>query len=104
MPCCRKSRLVRTGHFAEPDPREINDMKFELGRCLLQERLDERGMSRESLAWALLYKPERLSDYIENKRLMPLKTAISIADTVGCPVTGLYELIPVAERDTRDVE
>jgi hypothetical protein len=69
-------------------------MKFELGRCLLQERLDERGMSRETLAGALLYRPERLADYIDNKRLMPLKTAISIADTVGCEVNELYELIP----------
>ncbi|WP_201008512.1 helix-turn-helix domain-containing protein [Paenibacillus glycanilyticus] len=69
-------------------------MKYELGRCLLQERLEERGMSRVALAGELRYKPERLADYIENKRLMPLKTAISIADTVGCTVNELYELLP----------
>ncbi|NIK69437.1 helix-turn-helix transcriptional regulator [Paenibacillus sp. BK720] len=69
-------------------------MKYELGRCLLQECLEERGISREALAGALLYKPERLVDYIENKRLMPLKTAISIADTIGCSVNELYELLP----------
>lgn len=79
-------------------------MKFELGRCLLQERLEERGMSREALAGALLYKPERLADYIENKRLMPLKTAISIADTVGCSVKELYELIPAIKGIERDVK
>ncbi|GLX70345.1 helix-turn-helix domain-containing protein [Paenibacillus glycanilyticus] len=78
-------------------------MKFELGRCLLQERLMERGMSREALAGALLYKPERLADYMENKRLMPLKTAISIADTVGCAVNELYELIPVLKGEHKDV-
>jgi plasmid maintenance system antidote protein VapI len=70
-------------------------MKYDLGRCLLQKQLEERGMSREALAGALFYKPERLADYIDNKRLMPLKTAISIADTVGCTVNDLYELIPV---------
>ncbi|MCM3629642.1 helix-turn-helix transcriptional regulator [Paenibacillus glycanilyticus] len=79
-------------------------MKFDLGRCLLQERLEERGMSREALAKALLYKPERLADYIDNKRLMPLKTAISIAATVGCSVNELYELLPAIEGDGRDVE
>jgi plasmid maintenance system antidote protein VapI len=68
-------------------------MKFELGRCLLHERLLESGITKEELAKALLYKPERLSDFMENKRVMPLKIAISIADTIGCGVSELYELI-----------
>ncbi|OAS15513.1 helix-turn-helix domain-containing protein [Paenibacillus oryzisoli] len=70
-------------------------MKFELGRSLLQERLAEHGMGREELARALLYKPERINDYIENKRIMPLQVAISVADTIGCQVRDLYELIEV---------
>ncbi|TCZ73232.1 XRE family transcriptional regulator [Paenibacillus albiflavus] len=69
-------------------------MKFELGRCLLNERLMESGMSAESLARELLFKPERVYDFIENKRVMPLKIAISIADSIGCDVCALYELFP----------
>lgn len=69
-------------------------MKFDLGRCLLHERLGETGMTAAELSRKLKYKPERLSDYIENKRIMPLKAALSIADTVGCRVEELYELIP----------
>lgn len=69
-------------------------MKFELGRCLLNERLIENGKSAEWLAKELLFKPERISDFIENKRVMPLKIAISIADSIGCDVRTLYELIP----------
>lgn len=69
-------------------------MKYELGRCLLHERLIETGQSVESLAKELLFKPERIYDFIENKRVMPLKIAISIADTIGCDVRTLYELIP----------
>ncbi|WP_433945342.1 XRE family transcriptional regulator [Paenibacillus sp. SN-8-1] len=69
-------------------------MKFELGRCLLKERLIESGKSAEWLAKDLLLKPERLYDFIENKRVMPLKIAISIADSIGCDVRSLYELIP----------
>lgn len=72
-------------------------MKFELGRCLLNERLRETGKSVEWLAKDLLYKPERVNDYIENKRVMPLKAAISIADSIGCDVRALYELIPEGE-------
>lgn len=69
-------------------------MKFELGRCLLNERLLESGMTKEELALTLLYKPERISDFMENKRVMSLKIAICIADTIGCGVSDLYELIP----------
>lgn len=68
-------------------------MKFELGRCLLQERLAEAGMTKEELAQALLYKRELISDYMENKRVMPLKNAVAIARTVGCKVDDLYEWI-----------
>jgi len=70
-------------------------LKFELGRCLLNERLMESGKSVESLARELPFKPERLYDFIENKRVMPLKVAISIADSIGCDVRALYELIPI---------
>ncbi|GAB1154358.1 hypothetical protein YWY31_03830 [Paenibacillus illinoisensis] len=69
-------------------------MKFELGRCLLNDRLVEAGKSAEWLANELLFKPERVYDFMENKRVMPLKIAISIADSIGCDVRALYELIP----------
>jgi plasmid maintenance system antidote protein VapI len=69
-------------------------MKVELGSCLLEERVREAGMSLEELARLLRYKPQRLDDFIANKRIMPLKTALSIAGTIGCEVGGLYELLP----------
>lgn len=68
-------------------------MKIELGRCLLNEQLERYGMTQAELARRLRYKPERIADYIDNKRVMPLKTALSIADTIGCGVNELYELI-----------
>lgn len=80
-------------------------MKFELGRCLLNERLVESGKSAEWLAKDLLIKPERVYDFMENKRVMPLKIAISIADSIGCDVRALYELIPhdnEAKGDSRN--
>jgi plasmid maintenance system antidote protein VapI len=70
-------------------------MKFELGRCLLNEQLLASGISKEELAQTLLFKPERISDFMENKRIMSLKIAISIAATIGCEVSNLYELIPI---------
>lgn len=72
-------------------------MKLELGNCLLEQRLHECGMTREQLARALFIKPERIGDYIDNKRVMPLKAAISIADTVRCDVRDLYEWHPIIQ-------
>lgn len=74
-------------------------MKYELGRCLLQERLSECRMTVEELASAMSYRRERLTDYIGNVRIMPLRVALSIADTVGCDARDLYELLP-AEPNT----
>jgi plasmid maintenance system antidote protein VapI len=73
-------------------------MKFELGRCLLNEQLLEAKMTKEQLAQHLLLRTERLTDYIENKRVMSLKMAISIADTIRCDVKHLYELVPTEAR------
>lgn len=67
-------------------------VKIELGRCLLKERLQEANMTIEELAGALLFKPERIQDFIEKKRLMSLKIALSVALTIHCDVKDLYEI------------
>ncbi|NMO97102.1 XRE family transcriptional regulator [Paenibacillus lemnae] len=54
----------------------------------------EAEKSAEWLADELRLNPKRIYDFIENKRVMPLKMAISIADTIRCDVGALYELIP----------
>ncbi|MEW9698732.1 XRE family transcriptional regulator [Paenibacillus sp. SI8] len=73
-------------------------MKSELGRCLLRERLHEAGMELEGLAQLLHYKPERLEDFITNKRVMPLKTAVHISDAIACEVKALYEWVPAQDE------
>jgi plasmid maintenance system antidote protein VapI len=79
-------------------------MKFELGRCLLYERLIEANMTIEELATMLRYKPGLIIDFMDNKRIMPLRNALSIADTIGCNVNDLYELnvidMNVSENDS----
>ncbi|MFC5452992.1 helix-turn-helix domain-containing protein [Paenibacillus aestuarii] len=66
-------------------------MKAELGRCLLEERMAESGFNKEELARILLYKPEKLQDFIDNKRVMSLKSAVHIADALHCHAEELYE-------------
>jgi hypothetical protein len=70
-------------------------LRIELGRCLLNERLLDAGMTLAELSAALRTKPERLLDYRDDKRIMPLKAAISIAGTIGCDIKSLYEIIPM---------
>ncbi|MGG6312731.1 helix-turn-helix domain-containing protein [Paenibacillus macerans] len=69
-------------------------MKLDIGRCLLRERLNDAGYTCDDLARLLQYKPERLLDYMENKRIMPLKVAVSIAYQLDCSVNALYEWFP----------
>jgi DNA-binding XRE family transcriptional regulator len=75
----------------------IHKMKYELGHCLLEQRLHESVMTLNQLAQKLHYKPERIADFADNKRVMPLKMALSIAATIGCDVEQLYELTPIVE-------
>ncbi|WP_426446651.1 helix-turn-helix domain-containing protein [Paenibacillus sp. S-38] len=77
-------------------------MKMEARACLLQERLNEKGLRVEELAARLLYKPEKLYDYIEMTRIMPLQVAVSIADALGCEVRALYEWEPVKNGPGRE--
>lgn len=67
-------------------------MRIELGRCLLNDRLHDAGMTLAELSAVLRTKPERLVDYMDNKRIMPLKSAIAIAGTLGCDIKSLYEI------------
>lgn len=66
-----------------------------VGRCLLGERLRERGMSQIDLAFKLGMSEPRISDYIHNRKKMSLPTAINIAIAVGCSPFDLYELTPI---------
>lgn len=96
---------IRWAIFSE---RGLCILKYELGRCLLVERLQEAGMSLERLALELRVRHERLDDFIDNKRVMSLKYAISIADSLQCEVRSLYELTPyddtVSQRMGNDSE
>ncbi|PZD97473.1 XRE family transcriptional regulator [Paenibacillus sambharensis] len=67
-------------------------MRVTLGKCMLQERLSEKGLSVAALSVLLRTKPERLLDYIEGKRVMPLKAAVTIARSIGCSVEDLYQI------------
>jgi plasmid maintenance system antidote protein VapI len=66
-----------------------------MGRCLLDVRLRERGMSQIDLALITKMSESRISDYIHNRKRMSAPTLLNIALAVGCSPFDLYELIPI---------
>lgn len=61
-----------------------------LGRCLLDERLKEKGLTRQDLADKTGFDFRQLSLWATNRRAMTLKNAIIVANTLGCAVQALY--------------
>lgn len=67
--------------------------KLDFGRCLLQEILDRKKLSRSYITDRTGMTKQQISSYINNDRTMSFKNAKLIADVVGCHVDDLYEWI-----------
>ncbi|NYV67615.1 helix-turn-helix transcriptional regulator [Bacillus sp. Gen3] len=66
---------------------------FKMGRCLVQEILDSRGMTQQQLAKITGLNEKYLSDKINNRgpRGMTLVNAKKIAYALRCHIEDLYE-------------
>ncbi|HZF64459.1 MAG TPA: helix-turn-helix transcriptional regulator [Chitinophagaceae bacterium] len=75
-------------------------MAYKAIRCLLQQRLDETGLSQQELASILHMSRSQISDYATKRKMMGLETAVSIAAVLSCEVMDLYEWeeIPHSQR------
>jgi transcriptional regulator with XRE-family HTH domain len=58
---------------------------------LLQDRLDEIGMSQVQLAEKIHKTPSYISDVANGRHTLSLKNAKLIADAIGCHIDDLYE-------------
>lgn len=70
-------------------------MAFLVGRCLLQQRLNEFGITQQQLADRLHMPISQISDYVNNRKKMSLRNAKSIAAEINCYIDDLYEWVPV---------
>lgn len=68
---------------------------YEVGKCLLQDRLKEARMSQQDLADKINMSKTQISDYIHNRRRMNLITAKNVSHAIGCAIDDLYEWIKV---------
>lgn len=68
-------------------------MTLQVGKCLLSEVLKEKNMTPQELAYKLDMPKQQISAYIHNKKVMTLRTAMTIALALGCNIEDLYEWI-----------
>jgi plasmid maintenance system antidote protein VapI len=68
-------------------------MGYYPGRCLLARRLKEIGKSQQWLTDATGISKSQISDYVTNRRIMSLPTAMTISKAVKCSMDDLYEFV-----------
>lgn len=62
-----------------------------IGRCRLRFILDHRRMSQEDLVVMTGIHKSQINEYINNKRIMSLKSARIISKSCNCSIDDLYE-------------
>lgn len=63
-----------------------------VGRCRLRQLLKERKMSQSELARLSGRSRQKISDYVNDKKMMSYETALDIAFIIGCLAEDLYVL------------
>ncbi|MDN4609166.1 helix-turn-helix domain-containing protein [Sporosarcina highlanderae] len=74
-------------------------MAYKVGKCLLQDLLDLRGMDQTQLALKMGRKPQQINKYITNRQRMSLEVAKNIASLLHCQMEDLYEWIEVGDNE-----
>lgn len=64
---------------------------FEVGKCLLADRLKKSDLTQAELADITKIPKSQISEYVNNKHLMSLVTAKTIAHALNCNIEDLYQ-------------
>lgn len=68
-------------------------MAYRVGRCLLQDLLDDAGLGQVDLARKLNVTKQQINKYTSNTQYMSLKVAKNIAVILHCKIEDLYEWV-----------
>jgi DNA-binding XRE family transcriptional regulator len=74
---------------------------YDVGKCLLADRLLQARLSQQELAEKLGVTRQQINHYSTNRRTMTLPVAKNIAFILQCEIDDLYEWIPVKSRYKR---
>ncbi|OZB90095.1 helix-turn-helix domain-containing protein [Paenibacillus sp. XY044] len=66
-------------------------MGYKPGRCLLSQRLKEINKNQQWLSEKTSISKTQISDYANNRKVMMIWTAKTIAEAIGCYIDDLYE-------------
>ena len=64
---------------------------FAVGKCLLADRLKKADLTQIELAELTNIPKSQISEYVNNKHVMSLVTAKTIAHTLNCNIDDLYQ-------------
>lgn len=73
-------------------------MGYKPGRCLLSQRLKEINKNQQWLSERTGINKTQISDYANNRKVMMIWTAKTIASAIGCHIDDLYEF-PFDRKD-----
>ncbi|AHV96113.1 helix-turn-helix domain-containing protein [Paenibacillus sabinae] len=68
-------------------------MGYKPGRCLLKQKLREIKRNQQWLSEATGISESAISDYANNRKVMMLATAATIAKAIGCYIDDLYDFV-----------
>lgn len=74
---------------------------YDVGKCLLSDKLQRARMSQQELAERLGVTRQQIHAYTTGKRIMALPIAMNISSILHCEIVELYEWIPVEVRKKR---
>ncbi|PIC80512.1 transcriptional regulator [Sporosarcina sp. P18a] len=74
-------------------------MAYKVGRCLLREILESKGMNQHDLAIKLSVTKQQVNKYVTNKQGMSLEVAKNIAVILDCQIEDLYQWNEVSNNE-----
>lgn len=74
-------------------------MAYQVGRCLLREKLIDVGMEQTELANRLNMTKQQVNKYVMNRQIMGLETAKNVATILEIRIEQLYEWIEVGKKE-----
>lgn len=74
---------------------------YDVGKCLLSDKLQQAHMSQQELAERLGVTRQQIHTYTTGNRIMTLPIAKNISAILHCEIYELYEWIPVEVRNKR---
>ncbi|GKV65465.1 MULTISPECIES: helix-turn-helix transcriptional regulator [unclassified Sporosarcina] len=74
-------------------------MAYKVGRCLLREILDSKGMSQNDLAIKLNKTKQQVNKYVTGRQGMSMEVAKNISAILDCHIEDLYQWDEVSDNE-----